>query len=617
MKVDRSSPAISRLHVALAVGLVCALSIWFFDWTWFRPAIQHFVRSHSGRQIDFQELHLGLNSALQPTVRFQRLLIQNAQWADPRPLIRAGEATFVFSWRSLLGKQIIVTRLYLVDADIDLERQADGLRNWRLTHPQDRGPGKVKILSLDAQRSSVRFIHRGIDLELDTSIAPVGSPERLSDHADLPLNKQLTFKGSRNANAFEGSAAVSDVLTFFDTNTPFALQGEIKLGGGQLNLVGTAADVAEFRTFDAQLQLSAASLAELRALPHAETLPSSKPFLIQAHVHRAGDDWAATQVKFKLGHTDLSGNLELHQTKDRDSRPSVRASIESSTFDFEDLESFIGHRTRPNASASEAELMPKGDFDVSALQRVDAQVDLRIKDFSGQKFSLMSNLRTEASLRAGLLDVQSINVDVAGGRVSATMQLDGSHPAGEAKLTLAAKGLRLERISPPIAAKQGLSGLLDADVALRSHGNSVRALASSAAGSAKAELSNATISDKLDAKLALDGGRFVQSLLSPDERSRVGCASAAISITAGRGTGHLSLESEHTSIVGMGSIDLNKELFDVRLIPHRKTAALLALDRDVQVSGSFHSVKVAVVEPVEPPRIEPCKVQTHSVASEH
>jgi uncharacterized protein involved in outer membrane biogenesis len=50
----------------------------------------------------------------------------------------------------------IISRLVLVDAEVDLERQADGQRNWRLTQPEYRGPGKVRVLVLEAYRSRIR-----------------------------------------------------------------------------------------------------------------------------------------------------------------------------------------------------------------------------------------------------------------------------------------------------------------------------------------------------------------------------------------------------------------------------------------------------------------------------
>ena len=79
------------------------------------------------------------------------LRVENAAWADKqRPLVDAGLLRFEFEWQSFTGPRVTVTRAVLVDARIDLERSADELRNWRLSNPLDRGPGRIRVLSLEA-----------------------------------------------------------------------------------------------------------------------------------------------------------------------------------------------------------------------------------------------------------------------------------------------------------------------------------------------------------------------------------------------------------------------------------------------------------------------------------
>ena len=206
----------SRGRIALVVALACALLISVFEWTWFRPLIQHVVYERSGRSLDFDELHIGLTRSLEPTVQVRGLFIENAAWAAKRPLVRAGQVTFTFSWRSFSEDHVIVNRLVLVDAEVDLEHQADGLRNWRLINPEERGPQRVRVLSVDAQRSEVRFVHGRLDLDVETRISALEPAQALKGHPQLPLTKWLDFRGTRAGKAFAGQTAVSDVLTFVD-----------------------------------------------------------------------------------------------------------------------------------------------------------------------------------------------------------------------------------------------------------------------------------------------------------------------------------------------------------------------------------------------------------------
>jgi len=200
-------------RVAIVIAMAIAVLLWAFNWTWLRPLIKYTVAERSGRSIDFDELHISLDGSLNPTVQVRGLLIQNATWAARRPLVRAGMVSFTFSWRTLFADQVIIQRLVLVDADVDLERQADGLRNWRLIHPDDRGPPRIKLLGLDAMRSEVHAIHRGIDLDVDMRISALAPAQALAAHPKLPLTKWLVFRGTLGGKSFEGQTALSDVIT--------------------------------------------------------------------------------------------------------------------------------------------------------------------------------------------------------------------------------------------------------------------------------------------------------------------------------------------------------------------------------------------------------------------
>lgn len=80
-----------------------------------------------------------------------------------------------------------------------LERQADGLRNWRLIHPDERGPQRIKVLAVDATRSKVRVVHRGIELDVDTRVSALEPAQALPTHPELPLKKWLVLRVHRCA----------------------------------------------------------------------------------------------------------------------------------------------------------------------------------------------------------------------------------------------------------------------------------------------------------------------------------------------------------------------------------------------------------------------------------
>ena len=221
-----------RSRAFLALATLLAIFVALFDATWLRPLIQHHIQERSGRRIDFDELRIGLDAALQPTVRLRNFTVQNAPWAArAQPLVRAGEFGFTLAWRSFVGERIVVTRLDLIDAEIDLEHRADGLRNWRVTRPDDRGPGRVRVQAIEARNARAHVIDEAHHLDLDLQVA-LAAPAVLPGHADMPLVRHIALQGTRDGAPFEGELAVSLLPTFFDTGRAFALRGELRAGAG-------------------------------------------------------------------------------------------------------------------------------------------------------------------------------------------------------------------------------------------------------------------------------------------------------------------------------------------------------------------------------------------------
>ena len=134
---------------------------------------------------------------LDPTIEFRGLTIQNAPWAASKaPFIHAGRIALTVSWRTPGLRHDRHQHDRADDAQVDMERLADGIRNWRITRPDDVGPPRVRVLALDARNSSLHTIHRGIDLELDAQHhAARRARSRSPGIADLPLTKRLVFKG--------------------------------------------------------------------------------------------------------------------------------------------------------------------------------------------------------------------------------------------------------------------------------------------------------------------------------------------------------------------------------------------------------------------------------------
>lgn len=576
--------------------LLLAAFITAFDWLWLRPLIQHHIRERSGRRVDFDELHIGLNRALQPTVRMRNLVVQNAPWASStQPLVRAAEFGFTLSWETLRGDMVVLTRLDLVDAELDLERQADGLRNWRLTRPEDRGPGRVRVTTLDARDTRARVVDQGIGLELELQATPLALPAVLPGHIDLPLTKQVAMRGTRDGTAFDAQVSVSDVLTFSDTGEPFALRGEVRAGPSRANVEGMLTDLLQLARLDLDLRFSGPRLADIGRVFGVRVPVPALPAEVAAHVTKEGERWSVSKLQAKIGLSDLAGEAQLERKKPGEGRWMLNAVLTSERLNIADF--------RATSSPASAPLhAPKiaGDF--------DADFDLKIAAIDGLPIAALTQASAHAALRDGRWALDPATFTVAGGRASGTLVAETASAPTAYQLDMRLHGLQLDQLASASPQLQRLAGALDARIAMRTRGDSFASLASAAAGRLQAELVRATIPDSLDAKLGLDGGRLLRAKLGADgARTRITCSALDLRFDAGRGTTRrLAFETPHVALSGAGWIDLGRGTLDLVLTPRRRQTALFALDRAMQVNGALRAPKVALIAPDGALAGEPC-----------
>jgi AsmA family protein len=600
--ISGPTPAPSRpprrfraLRVALVVLLALAAFCWAFDWNWCRPLIRHYVMSHSGRSFEFEDMKLHFRHGLDPTIEFRGLRIQNAPWAaDKAPFIQAGHVAATLSWRSIGSGLTIVNRLELEDARIDMERQADGLRNWRLVHPDDRGPPHVRVLALDARNSSLHMIEGAVGLDVRVSSTPLAAPIPMAGHPDMPLTRQLAFQGQAKDDPFEGTAQVSDVLFFGEPGRNFALRLDAHSGAVRLEATGLSNDAHSLGDLDCDLKLSAIGGGPAKPLP--EALARLRPLVAEGHVNKSGDHWTGTDVRVHAGRrtsavvdASFTGSL-----KSDTPRRTLKATLRDAIIDVGELSASRG---KAAADGSELSTQP---LPLARLREFDADVDIRPVRLVGAAsgpLQTVQGLRTHASLSNGVLELKSLAAEVAEGRVSGALKVDAARSPAEVAVDLDARGLHVDQLSPTLAANGALAGLVDGRLALRSRGESTHALVAAASGSIALSLAEgASVSRRLDAKLGLNGGEWLRTLFDKSARVPVQCAAVTLALEHGVATARrFVFETPDTALAARGSLDIAHETIAATLTPAHKKMALLALDKSIHAEGPWHGIKIALV----------------------
>ena len=595
--------------VALAVLAAFAALGVAFDEVWLRPLIQHHVMARSGRSVQFDDLKLRFRDGLDPTFEFRGLVIQNAPWAASKaPLIRAGRFAATVSWRTLASDVKVVRRIELQDAQVDMERQADGLRNWRITRPEDRGPPRIRVLELDARDSTLHLVHAGIPLVLDARSTPLPAPRALPARPDLPLTRHLDFAGRFQDRAFEGQADVSDVLSFGATSRVTALRAQARLGALVLQATGTSNDVHAPGDLDVDASLATAGAGDIWPLP--APLARLRPLSAQGHLVHASGRWTGSGVRVRAGRgTSVVADASFTGGFKSDTpRRTLQATLRDAVVDLDDFAqlrgtTLPGEPTQPGARADDSHAWPARPLPFGRLRSLDADIELRPARITGSDRGFWQSVRGHAVLKDGVLALASLDIGLAGGHVSGSAKVDASRTPPDVALELAARGLRVEAISPALAANGALAGAIDGRADVHARGDTPHALVAGSSGTLTLSLApGASVSRRLDAKLGLNGGEWLRTLLDKSARVPVQCASATLALAHGVATPRrFAFETPGTALAVRGSIDLAGESLDATLMPAHKKLALLALDKSIHAEGSWHAPKVALAPAIDDP----------------
>jgi uncharacterized protein involved in outer membrane biogenesis len=598
-----------------------AIVVALFDWNWLRHPLERYLMDRSHREVRIGDLHVDIGFSLEPTVRVRDVYIENAPWADKRPTAVAGEASFTFSLKSVWERRPVISRLVLIDADVDMERQADGLRNWRLRNPEDRGPGRVKVLRLEPHRTTIRFVRRDVDLEVTAaaSSSETGS-EDLKPDAAHPT--RIDFKGEFGGTSFSGEVLTGELLTFLETGESFLMRGHAAAGKSRLYVDGTIADLFNPSAIDAKVRVTGPSMAKLGPFFRI-SLPASRPYEFESHFRLKEDETSLSEVRGKLGNSDIAGDISVDRSKER---PILSAALQSESADLSDFGSLVGgghssEKTAPRpadeekASPDEAgptaknsgpdipepgtpgRLFPNREFDVERLKTIDAHVTLNAKKLKAAGLPALESLRVTADLNDGVLVLKPIDIGLAGGHVVGMLTFDGKQGPLSSHAKMKVIDVRLDELLAGLPKGAQSAGPLNGHVDLKGQGNSVAKILASSSGSMAVFMEGGGISNLLDAKLGLNRGKVLRLLITGDRDIGINNAAVAFDFEKGMGTSTaILLDTDQTHTEGKGVIDLRDETVDVLLTPHPKKPGILSRRSSIHVQGSFRQPTYSIVK---------------------
>lgn len=559
----------------LALLLACVLFITVFGWNWLRAPIERQTLQATGRVLQIEGA-LGVDWGW-PALRLHAggVKFANPEWAQEKQMLSAQDVTVSVDLPQLLSRRLAFPEVRLDRAVVFLEHSADGRKSWLLDRDQqDEGAhariGRIVVndgaLAYDeaAQKTQIRSLLR-----------------TRADGGHIAFSAQGRFRGL----PFKAQGSGGSVLALRDTDQAYPLKADATIGRTRVRADGSVTGLLALQAVDMQMALSGDSLEQLYPILGI-AFPATRAYTTQGRLLHSGASWRYENFNGRFGASDLSGSV---QVSTGGKRPLLSGDVRSQLLALEDLGPLIGARPGSVAqAAAQARVLPDMPFHTERWDTVDADVRLQAKRIARAKELPLEDLDVRLKMQDKVLTLSPLNFGIAGGALKADVVLNGHGATIQARTQLRARKLQLSKLFPAIEASKTSLGELNGEVSLSGSGDSVGAMLGGADGHLGLVVADGQISRLLMEKAGLHVWEIITLSLAGDKQVKLRCVVADFDVQRGvMQTNALVLDTEVTTLLGSGSIDLGKEQLNLLLSQRTKTTSPLALRSPIHVRGSF------------------------------
>ena len=619
---QRAAPARrrSRTHIVLAVigALLAILAIALlillnYDWNKARPWLNAKTSEAIGRQFTIAgtlALHweqpagamAGRDKSWRDYIPWPHLIANDVHVANPAGMAgdTASVKQFSFSLNplALLDKRINIPVLRFDTPAVELLRTPDGHNNW--TFKQENKPSPWK---LDLERV---IFTKGV-VHVRDAIEKADVTANLDTiNADPSYGVGWTLHGTFNGAPVSGSGKAGAVLSLKQQTTPYPLQADLSMGQTHVALEGTLTKPTQLAALDLRLKLSGASMARLYNLTGL-LLPETPAFSTEGRLIGTLDAnssrWTYEKFTGKVGSSDIGGRLEYQTGKPRGT---LSGTVSSRLLQFSDLGPLVGADSNASKAARgvapvqpSGKVLPVETFRTERWKAIDADVKYAADRIVRDKQLPISKLNTHLLLKDGVLTLNPLNFDMAGGTLASTIDLDGSgrenKEAIRASAKVTARHIQIKQLFPTIEKMQATVGEINGDAKLSATGNSVATMLASSNGELKTLINQGTVSKLLLEEMGLNVGNIVLTKLFGDRPVQLNCMATDFAVNKGlMQTRSFVVDTDEAVITVDGNINLANEQMNLTLRPETKSLRILSLRAPLYVRGSFSKPDVSV-----------------------
>ena len=645
MSRSRRSVLIIFVIVLAILPVACVVALVAHDWNREKPWLEARATRSLGRAVEIGgdiDLLWRWRRRVDGTDTFSPgfaltaadVRIGNPAWATRKRFAELASLDMDVRVFPLLGHRLVIPALRLVRPKIDLEQRKDGANTWTFTADgkDDGAAWQVDVGEVVFDEGEVAITDETRALDVRATITRLDAPipfgqraagddpstrraviQRVGREAALRLRKAADERADRRAaqgrevtpppyvfawkasgkldgERVTGEGRMGAVLALDDPK-PFPLRADIDFGATSIALTGTITDPTSPDAIDMRLWIAGPNLAKLYAITGI-ALPNTPPYATVGrlagrfrprHSIMRYQDFTA-----RVGGSDLAGTLTYRSEGER---PKLAGEVESSLLQFRDLGTLIG--ASPDDESSR--LLPRTPFNVEHWKAMDADVRVTGKRVVRTEELPISNVETDVRMESGVLSLDPLRFDMAGGNVKSSIRIDANPAPAKGVVSIDARHLKLHRLFENVGGLSHSPGEVGGKVKLAGAGNSIAALLGSSDGSLHLLTTGGRVSETLMEEAGLNFANVLIAKMKGDRMIDVDCAAADLKVANGVAKPELFVfDTENAIVVIDGTIDLGEERVDLTLHPQTKNVRVFSLRSPLHVQGSFEHLDVSV-----------------------
>jgi uncharacterized protein involved in outer membrane biogenesis len=610
----RTKVVLGVVGVLLAIPLIALAILLTYDWNKARPWLNAKTSEAIGRPFTIAG-NLSLTWAKPATLMAEH----DKTWRDyiPWPHLVANDVhvgnppgmpqgdmasvkqlSFSLNPVALLDKRIAIPVLRFQAPAVELQRSADGRNNWTFKQADKPSPWK---LDLERVVFTKGVVHLDDALEKADVTADVDTL-----NADPAYGVSWKLRGKYHGAPVSGSGKAGAVLSLKQQTTPYPLQADLRTGLTRITFEGTLTKPTKLAALDLRLKLSGASMARLYDVTGV-LLPETPAFSTEGRligtIDANSSHWTYDKFKGKVGGSDIGGRLEYQTGKPRGM---LTGSVVSHLLQFSDLAPLIGADSNASKAARgvapvqpPGKVLPVEPFHTERWKSIDADVRFSADRIVREKQLPIRKLSTHLVMKAGVLTLEPLVFEMAGGTLNSNIKLDGSGREGKnailATAKVVARHIEIKQLFPTIEKLQATVGDINGDAQLSATGISVASLLAASNGEIKTLINRGTVSKLLLEEMGLNIGNVLLAKLFGDRPVKLNCMATDFAVTKGvMQTRMFVVDTEEAVITADGIIDLASEQINLTLRPQSKGLRIFSLRAPLYVRGTFSKPDVSV-----------------------